>query len=101
MDEVGPDSNKPIGPNRGEQMAVRPSPALLVPGRSRQILSALGLPATTPTFAPARAPPKRRFEDDSEPACAHRVGSEKADPNGDHPTDDFGDSPAWDELDPA
>jgi hypothetical protein len=82
-------------------MAVRPSPALLVPGRSRQILSALGLPATTPTFAPARAPPKRRFEDDSEPACAHRVGSEKADPNGDHPTDDFGDSPAWDELDPA
>jgi hypothetical protein len=69
---------------------------------AREILTALGLPATMPPFGPARAPPQRRFDDDLEdPASAHPGGSGKGDPNGDHPSDHFGDPPAWDVLDPA
>jgi hypothetical protein len=48
---------------------------------AKDILTALGFPATIPTFAPARAPPQPSFPD---PA-----------------PDTFADTPAWDEFDPA
>ncbi len=66
---------------------------------AREILTALDLPATIPTFAPARAPPT--FDDWKAPAPDDNTGGEIRGHPVDHPPDDFGDPPAWDQSDSA
>ena len=83
---------------------------------ARDILAALGLPATLPTFAPARAPPNLDDglghpsdddlgdviddpsvvpEDDPNAGANDDIGDRLGDPN----PSDFDDPPAWDESD--
>ena len=84
---------------------------------ARDILAALGLPATIPTFAPARAPPNlddwRGHPDHDmgdlidnpnvDPASDpprwsnDDLGDRFGDPEGDTAPDDFADPPVWDE----
>ncbi len=64
---------------------------------TREILTALALPATIPTFASARAPPQPTSDHWQAPVPDDGMGGEI----GDYPPDYFGDPPAWDEFDNA
>jgi hypothetical protein len=67
---------------------------------AKDIVTALGLPATIPTVAPARAPPWPSFQDCQSPAEDDTTGDHDDD-TGDPAPDDFADPPASDEFDPA
>ncbi len=78
------------------------------------ILAALGLPATIPTFATARAPPMDDWLGHSDPDMGDLIDNPRVDPAseppawsndelsdriGDPAPDDFADPPSWDESD--